>query len=180
MKITLFSFALSVSLVLAGSLYAASYNRINIGDTLKPAEASQVIIDPGEVAERETLELILQKLNDQDPFVRVEAVQALGEIQREEALLPVCSCLNDENLYVRAYAAEAVGKIGHLNISLALLQLISALDDPSPYVRAMMLAALGELQDERAVESIKKLLNDEDESVRGMAAWALSNIESAQ
>ena len=43
-----------------------------------------------------------------------------------------------------------------------------------------MLAALGELQDERALEPIRQLLNDEDESVRGMAEWAIANIEKSQ
>jgi HEAT repeat protein len=44
----------------------------------------------------------------------------------------------------------------------------------------MMLVALGELQDKRAVDSIRKLLHDGDESVREMAAWALANIEKSQ
>jgi HEAT repeat protein len=44
----------------------------------------------------------------------------------------------------------------------------------------MMVSALGELQDERAADSIRNLLHDEDESVRGMAAWALNNIEQSR
>ena len=49
-----------------------------------------------------------------------------------------------------------------------------------PPLRAMMVLTLGELQDKRAVDPIRKLLHDEDESVRGMAAWALNRIEYAQ
>jgi HEAT repeat protein len=81
---------------------------------------------------------------------------------------------------VRAYAAETLGKIGRLDIALTLLRLLPALDDPSPYVRAMMVSTLGELQDERAADSVRKLLTDEDESVRKMAAWALNKIENSQ
>ncbi len=180
MKTLSFPIVITAALLLAGSALAANYNQSDVRDTLKPADASQIILVPDEFAARESLETILQKLNDPDPFVRVEAVQTLGEIQRVEALVPACNCLNDENLYVRAYAAEAVGKIGQVDISLALLRLISSLDDPSPYVRAMLVAALGELQDERAVEPIKNLLHDEDESVRGMATWALEQIENKQ
>jgi HEAT repeat protein len=44
----------------------------------------------------------------------------------------------------------------------------------------MMVSTLGELQDERAADSVRKLLNDEDETVRGMAAWALNKIENSQ
>ena len=45
-----------------------------------------------------------------------------------------------------------------------------------PPLRAMMVLTLGELQDKRAVDPIRKLLHDEDESVRGMAAWALNTL----
>jgi len=176
----LFSAILVTGLVVAGNSFAASHANIGKSNRLEPAAPSKVIIVADDFGERENVEILLQKLNNPDPFIRVEAVQALGEIQKEEALLPVCECLNDENLYVRAYAAEALGKIGQVDISLALLRLISSLDDPSPYVRAMMVAALGELQDPRAVDPIRKLLQDEDESVRGMALWALENIEKPQ
>jgi HEAT repeat protein len=73
-----------------------------------------------------------------------------------------------------------LGKIGQIDIALTLSKLLPALDDPSSYVRAMMVLALGELQDNRATDSIRELLHDEDDSVRGMAKWALEKIESAQ
>lgn len=180
MKAALFVILLATHLILAGSSPAATHSTIGAGNSLQPSSADDIVNVIDEFTARENLEVLLQKLNDSDPFVRVEAVQALGEIQKEDALLAVCDRLNDENLYVRAYAAEALGKIGQVDISLTLLRLISSLDDPSPYVRAMMVAAMGELQDKRALDSIRKLLHDEDESVRGMAAWALNNIEKAQ
>jgi HEAT repeat protein len=180
MKVVLFITILAISLIPGVSSFAATHGGVGAGDNLQPTQPSDIMIVPSEFAAKENLETLLQKLKDPDPFVRVEAVQALGEIQKEQSLISVCDCLNDENIYVRAYAAEALGKIGKLDISLTLLRLLPALDDPSPYVRAMMLAALGELQDERAAPSIRKLLHDEDESVRGMAAWALENIENSQ
>ena len=180
MKAALLTLSLITGLTMAAGSFAATHSNTVTGDKLQSGPASDMIIAAEEPEVQETLEVLLQKLKDPDPFVRVEAVQGLGDIQSEEALLPVCNCLDDENLYVRAYAAEAVGKIGHVDTSLALLRLISSLDDPSPYVRAMMLAALGELQDKRALEPIRQLLNDEDESVRGMAAWAIGNIEKIE
>jgi len=180
MKAALIITALALSLIPGVSSLATTHGGVGASDTLQPASPSDIIIVPSEFADKENLETLLQKLKDPDPFVRVEAVQALGEIQKEQSLVAVCGCLNDENIYVRAYAAEALGKIGQVDISLTLSKLLPALNDPSPYVRAMMLAALGELQDERAADSIRKLLQDEDESVRGMAAWALGNIENSQ
>ena len=180
MKTALLIAALVASLALGGNSLAVSHGGAGVGESLQPAPPSDLFIILSEFDAKETLETLLQKFNDPDPFVRVEVVQALGEIQKKQSLVLVCDCLNDENLYVRAYAAEALGKIGRLDISLTLLRLLPALDDPSPYVRAMMLSALGGLQDERAADSIRKLLHDEDESVRGMAAWALDNIGNSQ
>ena len=180
MKVALIITILVISLIPGVSSFAATHGGVDAGDNLQPIQPSGIIIIPSEFTDKENLETLLQKLKDPDPFARVEAVQALGEIQKEQSLISVCDCLNDENIYVRAYAAETLGKIGKLDIPLTLLRLLPALDDPSPYVRAMMLAALGELQDERAADSIRKFLIDEDKSVRGMAAWALGNIENSQ
>ena len=139
-----------VSLALGGNSFAVSHGNVGGEEKFQPTPPSELIIDSSEFAEKENLEILLQKIHDRDPFVRVEAVQALG-------------------------------KIGRLDVALTLLRLLPALDDPSPYVRAVMVAALGELQeDERAVDSVRKLLSDEDESVRKMAAWALNKIENSQ
>ena len=43
-----------------------------------------------------------------------------------------------------------------------------------------MVAALGELQDGRAVDSIRECLHDEDEAFRKMASWALNQIDNSQ
>jgi len=180
MKTVLLIISLVTILVMVGSSIAVNHNYAGISDRLQRDPTSEIIIVSDEFAMKQNLEILLQKLNDPDPFVRVEVVQALGEIQKEKSLTTLCDCLADENLYVRAYAAEALGKIGDVDIALTLSRLLPALDDPSPYVRAMMVVALGELQDKRAVDSIRELLHDEDESVREMAAWALANIEKSQ
>ena len=180
MKTILLIITLVASLALSENAFTATHGSAGGAENLQPTPPSKLIIDPSEFADKESLEILLQKLNDSDPFVRVEAVQSLGEIKAVESFVSVCDSLDDENIYVRAYAAEALGKIGRVDISLALLKLLTGLDDPSPYVRAMIVAALGELQDERAVSSVRECLNDEDESVRKMAAWALNNIENPQ
>jgi len=177
---SLFITVLVITLLPGVSSFAVTHGGVDASDNLQPTAPSNTIIFPLEFADKEKLEILLQNLNDPDPFVRVEAVQVLGEIQKKQSLVSVCNCLQDDNLYVRAYAAEALGKIGRLDIALTLLRLLPALDDPSPYVRAMMVATLGELQDERAADSVRKLLSDEDETVRGMAAWALNKIENSQ
>ena len=180
MKALFLCCTLVLHLVFAGNSTAVNYTKVHKGDNQKPVASA---IDPDilyEKASPETIDSLLQKLDDPDPFVRVAAVQALGEIRQDRSLFSLCGCLTDENLYVRGYAAEALGKIGHLDTGYALEQLSAALDDPSPYVRSMMALALGELQDKRAINTVRKLLQDEDETVRKMAAWALTKIEGSQ
>jgi HEAT repeat protein len=180
MKRILLTAALVTGLILGGNSLALSHGGVGGEESIHPTPSSDLSTVLSEFPDMENFENLLQKLNDPDPFVRVEAVQALGDLQKKQSLVSVCNCLQDDNLYVRAYAAETLGKIGRLDIALTLLRLLPALDDPSPYVRAMMVATLGELQDERAADSVRKLLNDEDETVRGMAAWALNKIENSQ
>ena len=162
------------------SSFAASHGGVDASDNLRPTTPSDFIIVPLEFVDKENLEILLQKLNDPDPFVRVDAVQALGEIQEKQSIDALCECLNDENIYVRAYAAEALGKIGTIDVSLTLSKLFPVLDDPSPYVRAKVIEVLGELKDERAVAPLREMLQDKDETVRGMATWALGNIKNSQ
>jgi HEAT repeat protein len=173
MKQLLVITALSSTLALAGSLAAGNTD-------VPPLPSNTPSMDfsiPPEVTNKGRFEYLLLKLEDSDPFVRVEAVQDLGELPGEMSLVAVSKCLQDENMYVRAYAAEALGKIGKLGPSLAVSGLLSVLHDSSAYVRAMAASALGELQDQRAIAPLRKLLDDDDKSVRRMATWALGKIE---
>jgi HEAT repeat protein len=180
MKTTLLITVLISNLVLAGNSFAAKFCNSEAIDKLQPDPSTPIFIIQSELVDQETLKEVLQKLDDPDPFVRVEAVQALGEIQIKQSLVSACECLLDDNLYVRAYAAEALGKIGMMDVTFTLSKLFAALHDPSPYARAKVIAALGELKDERAIAPLKEMLQDQDESVRGMAAWALNKIENTQ
>lgn len=81
---------------------------------------------------------------------------------------------------MRAYAAEALGKLGIKDVSLTISKLLAALHDTSPYVRAKVIVALGELKDERAISPLRGMLQDKDETVNKMAAWAISSIENSQ
>jgi len=180
MKATLLILFLTTTLFLPTNSFALKNSAIGESDKQQPDPLSKMIIVADEYTGNKNLEMLAPKLHSPDPFIRVEAVQVLGEIQSEQSLHLVFGCLADENLYVRAYAAEALGKIGQIDIDITLLRLFSSLDDPSPYVRSMVVVALAELQDKRVVTPIKKLMQDEDESVRKMAAWALKNIEEPQ
>ena len=180
MKTALFKTVLVLTLLLVVNSFASTHDGVDVSDNLQPTPPSDINIVPLKFADKENVEVLIQYLNDPDPFVRVEAIQALGEIPKKQSLVAVCGSLNDENIYVRAYAADALGKIGMIDVSLTLSKLLPALDDPSSYVRAMMVAALGELQDARVIAPLREMQQDKDETVRRMAAWALGNIGNSQ
>ena len=180
MKTALFKTVLVLTLLLVVNSFASTHDGVDVSDNLQPTPPSDINIVPLEFADKENVEVLIQYLNDPDPFVRVEAIQALGEIQIKQSLVAVCDYLDDENIYVSAYAAEALGKIGTIDVSLTISMLFLALDDSSPYVRTFVISALGELKDEKAIAPLRGMLHDKDKTVRGMAAWALDNIENSQ
>ena len=180
MKTTLFITVLVASLVIVGNLLAAPTGDFGNNNYLQAKPSLSLSLVATVVAEKEDIEHLMQKLNDPDPFVRVEAVQGLGEIHKVQSLVSVSKRLLDNDIYVRAFAAEALGKLGRIDISLALSKLLPALSDPSPYVRAMVAAALGELKQAKATEALRQLIHDKDETVRGMAAWSLNQIAASQ
>ena len=180
MKITLFITTLIASLVIVGNLLAAPTGDFSNNMNLLPRPSTSLSLVSMVSTDKEDIEHLLQKLNDPDPFVRVEGVQGLGEIHKVQSLVSVSKRLLDNDIYVRAFAAEALGKLGRIDISLALSKLLSALGDPSPYVRAMIVAALGELKHAKATDALRQLIKDKDETVRGMAAWSLNQIATSQ
>ena len=181
MKTTLLITALIASLAIVGSSLAVPVGDLSDNKQIRARPSFSLSLVATVVAEKEDIEGLLQKLNDPDPFIRVEAVQGLGEIHKVQSLVSVSKCLLDNDIYVRAYAAEALGKLGRIDISLALSRLLPALSDPSPYVRAMIVAALGELKHAKeATDALRQLIHDKDETVREMAEWYLNQIATSQ
>ena len=180
LKTILFITALIASLAIVGSSLAVPVGDLSDNKQIRARPSLSLSLVATVVAEKEDIEDLLQKLNDPDPFVRVEAVQGLGEIHKMQSLVSVSKRLLDNDIYVRAFAAEALGKLGRIDISLALSKLLPALSDPSPYVRAMIVAALGELKHAKATDALRELTHDKDETVRGMAAWSLNQIATSQ
>ncbi len=180
LKTTLLITALIASLVTVGSSLAVPVVDLSDGKQIRVKPSLSLSLVATVVAEKEDIEHLLQKLNDPDPFVRVEAVQGLGEIHKVQSLVSVSKRLLDNDIYVRAFAAEALGKLGRIDISLTLSKLLPALSDPSSYVRAMIVAALVELKHAKATDALRQLTHDKDETVRGMAEWYLNQIATSQ
>lgn len=124
----------------------------------------------------EAVRRILANLQNNDPFIRVSAVQELGDLGDAETMFALICALKDENLYVRAYTAEALGKLHHRR---AVEPLIESLHDRDFFVRVHVVKAMGELKDPKTVNPLLDLLHGENDAIKPYAAWALGEIKDS-
>ncbi len=112
---------------------------------------------------------------DQDPWVRLGAVSALGEIaQQAELVVPVLrvAALTDPDALVRRDAAEALGSFGPGVIP----DLIKALHDSDWQVRSGAVGGLGKVAVDRpelVLPLLDQYLRDDNWIIRRSAAYAL-------
>ncbi|HQP71928.1 MAG TPA: HEAT repeat domain-containing protein, partial [Methanoculleus sp.] len=151
------------------------------------------------IGDRRSIQPLIRLFADRYHGVRVAAADAVAVFGRA-ALEALEEALSDPVIVVRVTAARAIGLIGVME---SIPVLIDHLGDPAPEVRwsvaraladfgppvidplslvmrrgsrDMRLAAidaLWEIEDERAVELLRRALDDEDEEVREKAAAAL-------
>ncbi len=104
-------------------------------------------------------ELLLAKLNADEPSVRAAAITALGQRKTESALAKIGAALSDEAISVRRAAARAAGTLQATNTRDQLLEL-AASDDPE--LRRACLLSLRELKDPRAAALAASALEDNE------------------
>lgn len=109
-------------------------------------------------------------LADQDPSVRMEAVEALTVVEPGTALELLAYALSDPNEAVREAAVETLGQIDG-GVAVALLE--SALQDVNPLVREEAVYALANQQGRAAARLLETALGDLDVVVAETAARAL-------
>lgn len=114
--------------------------------------------------------LAADALSHRDPFVRVEAVYALGEIGPSNARI-LEQALMDPSAEVRESAIEALADIGGSESASALEV---ALNDVEVSVRLEAVEALGEIGGQTAADLLRKALADE--ATREAAAELLAEF----
>ena len=145
---------------------------------------------------------LIEKLNDKDDFVVEDAIGAL-ELKGDEAVDPLISALSNRKKNIRLHAANLLGAIGDekaikpliLTLSdnnklvrreastlsrmgpAAVDPLIEVLDNPDWRVRGAAAWALGNLNDEKAIPALEKLLDDESGYVKSGAQSAIATIQ---
>ena len=112
----------------------------------------------GEIGGGEQIPAVIGALNDNDPVVRLAAVQALHRLRGEglvEALMEKC---NDSDANVRAESARTLGNLGERK---ALPKLVELLRDSNGFVRGAAAEALGKLGDQSATTALIQVLTGE-------------------
>lgn len=151
----------------------------------------------------------IQKLQDANYKIRVQAAEALGKLGSPRAIQPLLMALQDRNDEVRLEVARSLGM---LKGEQAVRPLIEALKEPDKFVPARVAQVLislgpltvpalvdeilssgidkqtcsficeilGEIKDPRSVEALVFLLQDKYPEVRSKAAEALGSIRNSE
>lgn len=121
-------------------------------------------------------------LEDEQPEVRLAAVETLATINDSQAHETLIKALRDNNVEVAKAAAASLKAIGQPVIPL----LAKLLSDPALIVRARVIDLLGKIGDSAALAHLTPLLASTDQmllngtSIRDMAASAIKAINAAQ
>ena len=120
---------------------------------------------------------LLPMLADDDPVVRVAALEAVGDLGREAPLAALTAALNDINPQVRLAAIDALA----LNEDAIVATSIEAIVyDRDPQVRVAAIDALAGIQARSSVPVLGGLLYDSDPATRMSALGALGDIGGAR
>lgn len=122
---------------------------------------------------------LVQRLGDEDPYLRGAAAVALGRIG-EAAVPALTQALGSDSAAQRASAAIALGRLGAPAVQ-ALPQLIRLLSDASDTVRQVAAVTLGGLgaAAQSAAPDLTRSLSDRDAAVRRSATQALARVAPA-
>jgi HEAT repeat protein len=124
----------------------------------------------GEELKQEATEVVREALGDEDPRVRVNAVEVVAATGQIRLMPKVEKLLRDEFVPVRFAAALAVGT---LEYSFASERIERLLEDPDENVRIAAAYAKGRLGSESNLELFRKAIASEDQTVRANAALLL-------
>lgn len=125
-----------------------------------------------ELKGEEAVEPLIGALSHRKKNIRLHAASLLGALQDERAIEPLIETLNDNNKLVRREASTALSRM-----PAAVDPLIEVLDNPDWRVRGAAAWALGNLNDEKAIPALEKLLDDESGYVKSGAQSAINSIQ---
>jgi len=124
---------------------------------------------------KEAVDPLISFLKEEDSFILLKVITALGNIKDSRAIEPLIGVLKDKDSAVRESAVVALKKFGEIAVE----PLISALQAKDLEVRRNVIKILGQIKDPRAVEPLIVALKDEDSKVRENIVKAIKEIGKA-
>jgi HEAT repeat protein/cyclophilin family peptidyl-prolyl cis-trans isomerase len=131
----------------------------------------------GRIADKSSAPPLIKIVHDAsaDPFVRLEAVGALGAIQTPEVIETLLDVIADPSPAVRAAALRSLSTADPENF----VTILSGLDpDPHWSVRATLATVLGTLTADTAAPRLQPLLDDQEQRVIPAALAALVKLKA--
>jgi len=119
---------------------------------------------------------VRQRLNESDPRIRANAIEALWSVATEEARILLRYAAADGHNRV---AANALMGLYYLGEGAVLTEFLKMAQSESTLFRSSAAWAMGETRDFRFSETLRRLLNDADATVRKRAFAALSKLKAA-
>jgi len=138
----------------------------------------------GRIGDRYAVAPLIEVVINEDEksvYIRESAAKALGMLGDTSALDPLISILEtkkgiiDKFTFLKERIIEAIGKLGFRDDK-TIKVLSNTLMDESACIRLEAVEALSELEDERVLPLIEKMIYDEEEDVARGAIAALYNV----
>ncbi|OQA18463.1 MAG: HEAT repeat protein [bacterium ADurb.Bin363] len=137
---------------------------------LRSALASE---ETEEEPEDRELEVIMEKLTSDDPFMRSEVIDYLSYCSHPKAFELLTNSLKDPDWAVRKDAVTALGSMADLK---AVKYIAELLTDEYWHVRKEVIRVVGLLGGKDAIEPLMSLLSSEDELIKSSAQKALVKV----
>ncbi|MDH3454789.1 MAG: HEAT repeat domain-containing protein, partial [Desulfuromonadales bacterium] len=118
---------------------------------------------------------LIERLEDEDWWVREKALRALGKLKDERAVSRIADLINDREM--GRGVPEALAKIGG---DAALEYLIGFLGENSKRLKIETIKALGQMKNKNATDTIKQCLSDPDQDVASQAVETLKELTGRQ
>ena len=119
-------------------------------------------------------EMLISAFNDSDCYVRKSAVEAVPEVDHPAILRALIDCLRDEEINVRESAVIALEKCRDADTVVEILS--AALNDSHWNVRRESVEVIARVGGSRALEPLRRALQDKDPEVRLTALVGLADL----
>lgn len=140
---------------------------LNDNDEFVTMQSLAMLVEMGD----DVVDDLMDGLSNSDKNIRKNCAKALGEISNPKSIDALIKALSDGNKWVRRESSSALSKMG----SDAVEPLIQCLDDVDWRVKGAAAWALGSIKDERAIEPLFKLLNEDNKGF--VKQGALSSLK---